>query len=156
MIKQLTEEDVPAALEFRRLMMTESGVMPLLAEDWRELTEKLYTDGYRQGSIAHFGWYESGLLAGTAGVMIRDDFPFFTFKARRYGWIMDVYVIPEYRRRGIAGSLTRHTLDWLRAKGITFARLSASEQARQAQLYEKMGFIPSNEMRLRMDPAPGT
>ena len=47
------------------------------------------------------------------------------------------------------------TLPWLRGKGVVFARLVASEQAKQAGLYEKLGFSFSNEMRLRLDaPAP--
>jgi ribosomal protein S18 acetylase RimI-like enzyme len=64
---------------------------------------------------------------------------------------MDVYVLPEHRRRGHARRLTEATLAWLRAKGVVFARLVASEQARQARLYEKLGFTFANEMRLRLD-----
>ncbi|MBK9990369.1 MAG: GNAT family N-acetyltransferase [Verrucomicrobia bacterium] len=151
MITQLDETAIPLALDFRLRMMTEAGVTPLLADDWRELTRNLYIEGYHNGSIAHFGWLEDGRIVATAGVMIRDDFPFFTFKARRYGWIMDVYVLPEYRRRGYARLLTEHTLTWLREKGVPLARLSASAQAKQAGLYERMGFTTTNEMRLWLD-----
>lgn len=151
MITPLTEAEIPVALDFRHRMMTEAGMTSLLAEDWRELTQALYIRGYRDGSIAHFGWREDGRIVATCGVMIRDDFPFFTFKVRRYGWIMDVCVLPEYRQRGIARKLTEHTLAWLREKGVAFARLSASEQAKQAGLYEKLGFTFASEMRLRLD-----
>ncbi len=82
--------------------------------------------------------------------MIRDDFPANTLKPRRYGWIMDVYVLPEYRKHGHARRLTEATLDWLRGKGVVLARLHASEQARQARLYEKLGFKDGNEMRLTL------
>ncbi len=128
---------------------------PLLAGDWRELTHALYAEGYRTGSIAHFGWRENGAIVATAGVMIRDDFPAYTFKSRRYGWIMDVYVLPEHRQHGHARRLTQETLTWLRAKGVVFARLVASEQAKQARLYEKLGFTFANEMRLNLAPPAG-
>ena len=126
-----------------------------LADDWRELTHPLYSEGYRAGTIAHFGWRENGAIVATAGVMIRDDFPANTLKPRRYGWIMDVYVLPGYRRHGHARRLTQETLAWLRGKGVVFARLVASEQAKQARLYEKLGFTFANEMRLHLAAPAG-
>ncbi len=149
-ITQLTAGDLPLALGFRYRMMEECGMAPLLADDWRELTHALYAEGYRAGTIAHFGWRENGEIVASAGVMIRNDFPANTLKPRRYGWIMDVYVRPEHRRHGHARRLTEHTLAWLRAKGVVFARLYASEQAKQVRLYEKLGFAFSNEMRLHL------
>jgi GNAT superfamily N-acetyltransferase len=151
MITPLTEGELPLALDFRYRMMEESGMAPLLADDWRELTHRLYAEGYRNGTIAHFGWREEGRIVATAGAMIRNDFPASTLKPRCYGWIMDVYVLPEHRRHGHARRLTAETLTWLRVKGVVFARLVASEQAKQARLYEKLGFTFSNEMRLRLD-----
>ena len=149
-ITRLTEAELPVALNFRYRMVEECGMAPLLADDWRELTQALYAESYRAGTIAHFGWRENGVIVATAGVMIRDDFPMNTLKPRRYGWIMDVYVLPEHRRRGHARRLTQETLAWLRAKGVVFARLVASEQAKQARLYEKLGFAFANEMRLKL------
>jgi len=155
MILRLAESDLPLALDFRYRMMVDAGGDHLLAADWRELTEELYTKGYRDGSCAHFGWQEDGHIVATAGALIRADFPSFTFKARRYGWIMDVYVMPEYRRRGFATRLTQHTLGWLRDNGVVVIRLNASEEAKKAGLYERLGFTFSNEMRMRLDqPSP--
>lgn len=152
-VRRLTEDELPTVLDFRYRMMAESGMAPLLADDWRELTEALYAGGYRAGTIAHFGWWEAGEIVATAGVMIRDDFPSCTLKPRCYGWVMDVYVRPGHRRRGHARRLTQTALDWLHAKGVAFVRLHASEQARQARLYESLGFTPGNEMRLHLAPA---
>jgi GNAT superfamily N-acetyltransferase len=154
-ITQLTEAGLPLALDFRHRMMAESGMAALLADDWRELTHRIYAEGYRAGTIAHFGWRENGRIVATAGVMIRDDFPANTLKPRRYGWIMDVYVLLEHRRHGHACRLTEHTLAWLRAKGVVFARLVASEQAKQARLYEKLGFTFANEMRINLATPAG-
>ncbi len=154
-ITRLTEAELPVALAFRYRMMEECGMAPLLAADWRELTHTLYAEGYRADTIAHFGWLADGAIVATAGVMIRDDFPANTLKPRRYGWIMDVYVLPEHRRHGHARRLTAETLAWLRAKGVVFARLVASEQAKRAGLYEKLGFTFANEMRLNLAAPAG-
>jgi GNAT superfamily N-acetyltransferase len=153
MIIKLGECDLPLVLDYRHRMMVEAGGDHLLADDWREVTHDHYSQGYRNGSCVHFGWREEGCIVATTGALIRDDFPFFSFKARRYGWIMDVYVLPEYRRRGLASSLTQRTIDWLRSKGIVVARLTASDEARRTGLYERMGFSFTNEMRLRLDEA---
>jgi len=153
MIIRLGEDAVPLVLDFRYRMMVEAGGIHSLADDWRELTQGYYTRGYREDSCAHFGWQEQGRIVATAGATIRNDFPSFTTKARCYGWIMDVYVLPEYRRRGLARQLTRHTLDWLRRKGITLIKLTASEEAKKARLYEQLGFTFTNEMRVKFDEA---
>ena len=62
---------------------------------------------------------------------------------------------PSSRSHGHARRLTEATLGWLRAKGIVFARLVAFEQAKQARLYEKLGFAFSNEMRLNLAAPAG-
>ena len=149
MIIRLNESTL--ALDFRYRMFVDAGKDRHLADDWRELTHTFYANGYRNDSCAHFGWQENGAVVATAGALIRTDFPFFTLKARRYGWIMDVYVLPEYRRRGFARQLTRHAIDWLREKGVVVVQLTASEEAKKAGLYEPLGFTPVNEMRLRLD-----
>jgi len=92
-----------------------------------------------------------GSSGGTAGALIRNDSTSFTFTARRYGWIMDVYLIPEYRRRGLARQLTGQAMQWLREKGIVTVRLTASDEAKKAGLYEQLGLTPSNEMRSRFE-----
>jgi GNAT superfamily N-acetyltransferase len=153
MIVQLQEADLPLVLDYRLRMMTEAGGDHLLADDWRSLTQELYAQGYREGSCAHFGWRNGDRIVACAGVMIRDDFPHFTFKARRYGWVMDVYVLPEFRRKGIALKLTAQAVAWLRARNVLMAKLVASDAAKQAGLYEKLGFKFSSEMRLSLTAA---
>jgi len=142
-------------LDFRYRMMEESGIVSLLADDWREVTHRIYAEGYCNGTIAHFGWREAGRIVATAGVMIRDDFPANTFKARLYGWIMDVYVQPEWRGRGIARRVTQSALDWLRARDVAIIKLVASDQAMALGLYERMGFQRTNDMRFVPTAAPG-
>ena len=60
--------------------------------------------------------------------------------------VLNVYVEPEWRRRGVAGALMRAVLDALGERGIRRVVLHASADGRQ--LYERLGFVPTNEMRL--------
>jgi GNAT superfamily N-acetyltransferase len=61
--------------------------------------------------------------------------------------VLNVYVEREWRRRGVAEALMRTVLDVLAARGFRRIVLHASVDGRR--LYERLGFVPTNEMRLR-------
>lgn len=60
--------------------------------------------------------------------------------------VLNVYVEPEWRRRGVAESLMRTLLEALATRGIRRIVLHASPDGRR--LYERLGFVSTNEMRL--------
>ncbi len=60
--------------------------------------------------------------------------------------VLNVYVDPGWRRRGVAEALMRAALDALAERGIRRVVLHASADGRR--LYERLGFVPTNEMRL--------
>jgi len=61
--------------------------------------------------------------------------------------ILNVYTEPEFRRLGVAQRVVTVILEWIKAYGLQSVNLHASEEGRA--LYEKLGFAPTNEMRLR-------
>jgi GNAT superfamily N-acetyltransferase len=69
------------------------------------------------------------------------------FDARR-AWILNIYVDPAYRRQGLARKVVEALIDWCRTNEFQSVALHASEDGRS--LYEKLGFQPTNEMRLRL------
>lgn len=148
-ILRLDTDHLPTVLDFRYAMMSECGGSHLLADDWREVTAEIYRTMYAKGTGAHFGALDEGRVVATAGCLIKDEFPAPALKDRRLGWIMDVYVQPHYRRRGLSETLTKQCMDWLREQGITWIKLSASQQARDYKLYDKLGFTRTSEMMIR-------
>lgn len=57
------------------------------------------------------------------------------------GHISDVYVIPELRRKGIAGQMMRMAEAWLREKGAASVDLNVSSANERAiAFYRKMGY----------------
>jgi GNAT superfamily N-acetyltransferase len=62
------------------------------------------------------------------------------------GYILNVYTEPEHRRRGLARELMEVILAWCRENHIARITLHASEEGRA--LYEGLGFVPTDEMRL--------
>jgi GNAT superfamily N-acetyltransferase len=62
------------------------------------------------------------------------------------GNILNVYTCPQSRRKGLARKLTERAIEWCRANRVGTVILHASDAGRP--LYQSMGFVPSNEMRL--------
>lgn len=61
-------------------------------------------------------------------------------------YVQDVFVLPEYRRRGLAVGMINRLVAELRASGITWIALVASGPA-GAQVYRKCGFEPMKDCK---------
>src|SRR5262249_10945725 len=83
---------------------------------------------------------------GGGGGWVMDWPPHTLHLEPRGGYILNVYVAPDFRRRGLARMLTLAALDWCRANGIGYVALHASEAGRP--VYDGLGFKPTNEMSL--------
>jgi GNAT superfamily N-acetyltransferase len=66
----------------------------------------------------------------------------------RRALIINVYTEPKVRRKGLARRLMLLMIQWLKEQGFSSVALHASDEGRP--LYETLGFIPTNEMRLRL------
>ena len=72
--------------------------------------------------------------------LIDDDFPEI---ARDRVWITELYVLPEYRNKGIAKLLIQKALDTARSCGLHEVYLSCLEDL--VCYYKKLGFISTGE-----------
>jgi GNAT superfamily N-acetyltransferase len=67
----------------------------------------------------------------------------------RRAMILNLYVERERRRSGVALTLMKEMISWCRENGFLSVSLHASDEGRA--LYERLGFKPTNEMRLDLD-----
>jgi RimJ/RimL family protein N-acetyltransferase len=67
------------------------------------------------------------------------------FAVGRHAIVLNVFTEPEWRRRGAGRLLMEEVLGWARAEKLDRLVLHASDQARA--LYERLGFVATNEMR---------
>jgi len=79
------------------------------------------------------------------GMLPRPDHLGASLLAGQQALVVNVYTEPEWRRQGVAALLMQHVLDWSRERRIASVVLHASAQGRG--LYERLGFVPTNEMR---------
>lgn len=94
-----------------------------------------------------------GKIIGGAGVQLRRVMPHPLTSPKgeagigegRHAIILNVYTQPAWRRRGVAALLMRHIIDWSRAEKLDRLVLHASDEGRA--LYEKLGFVLTNEMK---------
>lgn len=100
----------------------------------------------------YLGWFAvtaAGEVVGGAGVWVMDWPPLPGHPGNRRANVLNVYVQPEFRRRGLARRLTQTAIDWCRQAGLGVVILHASAAGRP--VYEALGFTPTNEMRLVLD-----
>jgi GNAT superfamily N-acetyltransferase len=89
-----------------------------------------------------------GSIAAGTGLWLMDWPPHMVGQGARRGNILNVYTTENFRRRGLARSLMEAVLLWCRENHVDTIILHASPSGRN--LYESMGFTPTNEMRLRL------
>jgi GNAT superfamily N-acetyltransferase len=95
----------------------------------------------------YLGWIveDSGRVAGSAGLLIVDwpPHPLHPHSNQR-GYLLNVFVEPEFRKRGLAHSLIKRCLTEARERSIRVVTLHSSDAGRP--VYEKLGFHPTSEM----------
>lgn len=72
-----------------------------------------------------------------------------TPQRRTLGYVWGVYVAAEHRRTGLGEALTQRCIDAMRTVGCHEVVLHAAPMGRN--VYTKLGFQPSHEMRLKLD-----
>jgi GNAT superfamily N-acetyltransferase len=89
------------------------------------------------------------MIVAGAGVQLQPILPrprdVSTIGEGRQGTIVNVFTEPLWRRRGIASLLVQEIIIWSRHEKLDRLILHASDEGRS--IYEKLGFVASNEMR---------
>ena len=95
----------------------------------------------------YIGWIaeDSGRMAGSAGLLILDwpPHPLDPASGKR-AYLLNIFVEPEFRKRGLAHSLIERGLAEARQRHIRVVTLHSSDAGRR--VYEKFGFHPTGEM----------
>lgn len=156
MVRRATLDDVAVIARHRAEMFADMGQLPadlyetLVTQSIEYLTDALPTGAY-VGWLASAPGQPTTVIAG-AGVQLRRTLPHPV--ARRgnarvatghQAIVLNVFTEPAWRRQGVAELLMTHVIEWARASGIDTLVLHASADGRP--LYERIGFVPTTEMR---------
>ncbi|MFN2624001.1 MAG: GNAT family N-acetyltransferase [Chthoniobacterales bacterium] len=156
LIRRATIEDAAVVARHRARMFHDMGEISDEAYDdflaaSQEWTERGLTSGEYIGWLAVLKDQPDLIVAG-AGVQLRQVPPHpcrpprdGKFAKGRHAIVLNVFTEPEWRKRGAARFIMDEILRWAREEKLDRLVLHASDQARS--LYERMGFIATNEMR---------
>jgi GNAT superfamily N-acetyltransferase len=145
-VRAATVDDLATVIRHRHAMFAEMGfpVESLRAMD-RE-ARPYFAHAFEEGTYHHWFVDCGGHVAASAGVSVTPFYPGPRDARPQRAWMLNVYTEPEYRRLGMAARLVEVVIEWCRGNGIGNLYLHASEFGRP--LYERLGFVSSNEMRL--------
>jgi GNAT superfamily N-acetyltransferase len=152
-IRRATARDADIILWHRARMFQDMGdvsgdAFEILRANARSRLEQWIDKG------DYIGWLatpvdEPEMIVAGAGVQLQPILPrpldVSTIGEGRQGTIVNVFTEPQWRRRGIAGLLTKEIITWSKNEQIDRLVLHASDDGRS--IYERLGFTESNEMR---------
>lgn len=152
-IRRAEITDIPHIAEHRVGMFRDMGHLePSLEGRLRETSKVFLAEALPSG--LYVGWMahpaEGGPPVGGAGLLVRPLFPrpepgTNRIASGREGIVLNMYVNPEWRRRGIARALMEAVIAWVKRERLVRLVLHASDEGRP--LYTSMGFVATNEMR---------
>ena len=147
--------DIPRLAHHRAAMFRDMGQLAAhLEEPLAQATAVWLREALPRGE--YVAWVAEatgspGEVIGGAGVQLRPILPrprpgVGDLELGPEAIVLNVYVEPAWRRRGVAEALMRTLLNALAERGIRRVVLHAARDGRR--LYERLGFAPTNEMRL--------
>jgi ribosomal protein S18 acetylase RimI-like enzyme len=145
--RMATEADAELISEQRCRMFADSGQgnearLKEVADNFVPWVRERLSDG------RYVGWLtaEDGRVVAGAGMLWMDFPPHWMDPAPVRAYLLNVYVDPEFRGRGLARQLLEMAVNDARRRGIKVVSLHASTFGRP--LYERNGFKSTNEMIL--------
>jgi GNAT superfamily N-acetyltransferase len=149
-IRRASTADLETLVAHRRAMFCDMGYNDDVALDSMSAKFRVWLLQHMNSGDYH-AWLASapdGSIVAGAGLWLMDWPPHMIGQGARRGNILNVYTVENFRRRGLARQLMQVVLSWCAENSIDTIILHASTSGRS--LYESMGFVATNEMRLRL------
>lgn len=155
-IRPATIDDAAIVANHRARMFADMEQLPEglrgeLVERTLEYLRRAIPSGEYLGWLAAESTAPGDIVAG-AGIQCRRTLPHPLTRegtprvaVGRQAVVLNVYTERPWRRHGLAALLMQHVIDWAGTAGVDTLVLHASDDGRR--LYERLGFVQTNEMR---------
>ena len=149
-MREAMPADVEVIVRHRRQMFfdmghTDEDNLRAMEATTRPLLQEWLTSGNYRGWLVSD---EGGAVVAGGGVIVVPMLSRPQNPDPQLVYILNIYVDPPYRRRGLARAIMERMIAWCGEQGFKSVALHASDQGRT--LYEQLGFKPTNEMRLTL------
>ena len=134
---------------FAAMGSTPASILDAMSRNFEPWVARMIAEGKYTGWITH----ESGRPVASAGLLVL-DWPPHPLDPRqdKRGYLLNVYVEPEHRRKKLASQLIDQALAEARKQKIRVVALHSTDEGRP--LYESNGFRRTNEM-FYVEPVEG-
>jgi hypothetical protein len=132
-------QNIETLVEYRLLFALElSGEQPPEAiSAFRLHTTEYFSVAMSEGTcISFIGCFE-GKVAGIGSVHFREQPGNFINLSGKWGYVMNMYTLPQYRRMGICSGILQHLIDESVKAGITAFELHATKEGEMVYLKNK-------------------
>ena len=144
--RSTTPADAPLVTAHRRAMFAAMGrpqesILDAMSRNFEPWVERMISAGKYTGWITK----EDGRPVASAGILVLDwpPHPLDPAGVER-GYLLNVFVEPDYRKRGLAHALVDLCLAEAHKRGLRVVALHSSDAARP--IYETFGFRSTSEM----------
>lgn len=126
---------------FAAMGSTPASVLDAMTRNFEPWVARMIAEGKYTGWITQ----EDGRPIASAGLLVLDWPPHpLDLAGEHRGYLLNVFVDPEFRRRGLAHALVDRCLTEAHRRGLRVVALHSSDAARS--IYEALGFRATNEM----------
>lgn len=139
-LKKAARENINDLVRMRIAYLTEDygSLTPEQEKGLKEVLPKYYEEHLGRDLIVFFAENNSGEMISCCFLLVCEKPANPSFMRGRTGTVMNVYTMPEYRKKGIARRLMEQLLAEARGLGLDFAELKATEAG--YSLYKSLGF----------------
>lgn len=148
-LRKATEKDIPVIIDLKMKMSEEIGITSVFIHDAKEKMTISYQELYQQEKCFHYIVYEEKEVVAIGGAILKDDIPFCFFKTPYYGFVVDVYCIPEKRKKGYATAIMEEIMKELKKRKVRVVRLKTSQDGKK--LYQRFGFHDTEDMEFMIN-----
>jgi GNAT superfamily N-acetyltransferase len=143
-------DDIPVLAYQRCAVFVATGAIDAAETPALDAAERRYLErAMPAGTFVAWLVEHRGAVVAGGGLQLRTLQPRPGFvRGEPEALVVSMWTEPGHRRRGLGRRVLDAMLDWCRAHGIRRLTLHASAEGRP--LYERVGFRPTNEMRLEL------
>lgn len=146
--RRATLDDVDVLVDFRlRFLADRAGSdrapdEELVAKNLREY----FAEAMPRGAFLAWLAERDGAVVATSGMVIWQIPPNNSVPTGRQAYVLNMYTVPEARRRGICTALLEKMIEEARALGLSRVHLHASQPGEG--IYRRRGFVEPSDVEL--------
>ena len=147
-IKRLNIEDVESFLHLRLNLFYE--LQEIERDDDVEKLKNSTMEYYLKNidkTLITYGVIEKDKIVSIGSLCLFERIPYIENLSGKKGYILNIYTLPEYRKKGYGKEITKKLIEYSKDIGIKRLWLNASDEGKK--LYSKLGFKnKENEMEI--------